>query len=295
MDETWRLIECCHAFVYFAPEAKAAYADAGLKGFWMGYFASRSAALGAPSPEVVTAAFYNFAPRMVARAIPDAWRYSSPETVLAARTAVVDRSLRRLLGDLVDSADVAEAAALAGRAAEAAPAPGRVLFAAHAALPRPAEPRLALWHAVTALREFRGDGHVAALLAAGLDGCEANVVAGALGLTPPEQRDYRGWTEQEWTAAADRLRDRGLLDADGAITAEGRADRRAIEDVTDRLARPPLDALGRDGAARLAELLRPLARRIVEAGAVPFPNAMAMLRSGHGADDQGAGADPAPS
>ncbi|MCO6003731.1 hypothetical protein NE236_01950 [Actinoallomurus purpureus] len=279
MDETWRLIESCHAFVYFAPETRALYADAGLKGFWMGYFASRSAALGAPSPEVVTAAFSNFAPRMVARAIPDAWRYSSPETVLAARTAVADRSLRRLLGDLVDSADVAEAAALAMRAVEASPAAGRVLFAAHAALPRPAEPHLALWHAVTALREFRGDGHVAVLLTAGIDGCEANVVTGAMGLTPPEQRDLRGWTGQEWAAAADRLRVRGILDADGALTSEGRAERQAIEDATDRLARPPLEALGPDGAARLTDLLRPLAERIIEAGAIPFPNAMAMPRT----------------
>jgi hypothetical protein len=275
MDETWQLIECYHTCVYFVPEVRQAYADAGLTGYWRGYFASRSAALGAAAPEVVTAAFYNFAPRMVARAIPDVWRRSTPEAVLSARIALVDRSLRRMLGDLLDEPAVAEAADLAGRAVDAASTAGRVLFAAHAALPRPAEPHLALWHAATALREFRGDGHVAALLAGGIDGCEANVLAGALGLTPPEQRDYRGWTEEEWAAAAGRLRARGLL-GDGGVTPEGRAGRQVIEDVTDRLARPPLDALGPDGTARLTDLLRPLAHGIIEAGAVPFPNAMAM-------------------
>ncbi|MEV5711671.1 hypothetical protein [Actinoallomurus sp. NPDC052274] len=280
MDETWRLIECCHAFVYFVPEARDAYAEAGLTGFWRGYFASRAAALGTAPAEVVTAAFHNFAPRMVARAIPDVWRRSSPAAVLAARTAVADRALRRLAGDLIDEPAVAEAAALAGRAVEASPVAGRVMFAAHAALPRPAEPHLALWHAATALREFRGDGHIAALLTAGIDGCEANVLSGALGLTPPEQRDHRGWTDEEWASAAGRLRARGLLDGDGdgAPTPHGRAEREAIEDVTDRLARPPLDALGPDGAARLADLLRPLARRIIEGGGLPFPNAMAMPR-----------------
>jgi hypothetical protein len=279
MDETWRLIESCHAFVYFVPETREGYAEAGLTGFWRGYFASRSAALGAAPAEVVTAAFHNFAPRMVARAIPDVWHRSSPQAVLAARTAVADRALRRLLGDLVDEPAVIEAAALAGRAVEASPAAGRVLFAAHAALPRPAAPHLALWHAVTALREFRGDGHIAALLTAGIDGCEANVLAGAMGLAPPEQRDFRGWTEQEWAAAADRLRAGGLLGDDGTISPEGRARRQAIEEATDRLARPPLDALGPDGAARLTDLLRPLARKIIEAGALPFPNAMATPRS----------------
>lgn len=279
MDETWRLIETCHVFVYFVPETKEAYADAGLKGYWMGYFASRSAALGAPPAEVVTAAFHNFAPRMVSRAIPDAWRYSSPEAVLTARTTIADRAWRRIVGDPAGDPGVTEAAELAWRAASAAPVAGRVLSAAHVALPRPEEPHLALWHAVTALREFRGDGHVAALLAAGLDGCEANVLAGALGLTTPRQREFRGWTEEEWAAAGGRLRERGWLDADGAVTAEGRARREEIEQVTDRLAAPPIDALGPDDAPRLAALLDPFARRLVEAGAGPFPNAVGMSKN----------------
>jgi hypothetical protein len=278
VEETWRLIECCHAVVYFAPEAKAAYTAIGLKGYWMGYFASRSAALGTPAAEVVSAAFYNFAPRMVGRAIPDAWRYSSPDRVLDARLEVADRVLNRVLGDALGGPGVAEAASLACRAAESAPAAGRTLFAAHAALSRPRAPHLALWQAVTALREFRGDGHVAALLTEEIDGCAANVLAGALGLTPPEQRTHRGWTEEEWEAARLRLRDRGWLDDTGAATAEGRLRRRAVEDTTERLARPALEPLGADGRERLAALLRPLAERIVEAGAIPFPNAMAMGR-----------------
>ncbi|MFI2351950.1 hypothetical protein ACH492_34095 [Streptomyces sp. NPDC019443] len=272
MDDIWQLLECVHAPVYFAPETGPVYSavGSGLKGFWMGYFASRAAALGAVAPEVVTAAFYNFAPARVARAIPDAWDRCPPEQVLAARLDVADQALRRLLGELVDGPEVVEAAELGRRAVQALPVAGRVLFAAHAALPVPEQPHLALWWAATALREFRGDGHVVALLAAGVDGCEANVISVALGLAPAEQRLNRGWSEDEWQDAEGRLRERGVLAEDGTLTDAGCLERDAIEVTTDRLARPLL------GDVRLAECLRPLARRIVEAGGVPFPNAMGL-------------------
>src|SRR2546423_14490091 len=109
----WRVFEPYHAMIYFAPEAREAYAAAGLKGFWMGYFASRAAPLGAVPASVVTATFFNFHPRMVTRAIPDAWRFSSPERVLQARYQAADAALRRLLGAKVDSIEVVEAAGLA--------------------------------------------------------------------------------------------------------------------------------------------------------------------------------------
>ncbi|MFI0446001.1 hypothetical protein [Actinomadura sp. 6N118] len=274
MDEVWRLIEAYHAPIYFSDEAAAAYKAAGLKGYWMGYFASRSAAMGEPGPEMVTATFYNFAPRRVERAIPDAWRFCAPGKVLDARLEAADRTLRRLLGDLITAPEVAEAAGLATQAAAACPPQGRPLAAAHAALPVPAEPHLALWWAATVLREFRGDGHIAALVTGGLDGCEANRVSVAVGTSSPQQREQRGWTEQEWDACTERLAARGWLTADGALTEQGRADRAAIEDTTDRLAAP---ALGPAATARLTECLRPLAHRIVgSGGAIPFPNAMAL-------------------
>ncbi|MEU7864380.1 hypothetical protein [Nonomuraea sp. NPDC049141] len=278
MEEIWRRLEACHATVYFAPEARSVSAAAGLKGFWMGYFASRSAALGAVPADVVTAVFYNFAPARVARAIPDAWTYCPPEAALTARLKVVDQSLRHLLGDLVAAPSTAEAAALARRAVDACPRAGRPLFAAHAAQPVPAEPHLALWWAATALRELRGDGHIAALLNAGLDGCEANVVSVALGAAPQQQRDFRGWTEVEWAAATDRLRDRGWLAADATLTAEGRRGRQAVETATERLAEPALAILGPEGIHRLGEYLRPLVQRIIDADAIPFPNAMGLPR-----------------
>lgn len=269
----WIVLEPIHAMIYFAPEARELYTAAGLKGYWMGYFASRAAALGAAPAPVVTATFYNFAPRLVERAIPDAWRFSTPDRVLAARLEAADRALRRLLGAEVTSAHVTAAADLARRAVEGCPVEGRPLFAAHLGLPWPQEQHLALWHAATLLREFRGDGHVAALLLAGIDGCAAHVAVAAAGVVSRDTlQPNRGWSDEEWAAAQARLTARGWLDADGQLTPAGQAARSALEEQTDRLALPPWDRLGLDACTRLHELARPLTLQIVAAGGIPSPN-----------------------
>jgi hypothetical protein len=269
----WQALETLHMTVYFAPEPRDAYRRAGLRGGWMGYFASRSAAMGPVPAEVVVATFYNFHPRMVHRAIPDAWGFAPPEAVLAARLEGADAALRRLLGGWAEGPEAAEAAALGRRAMEGRDPAGRPLFAAHAALGWPEEPHLALWHAATLYREFRGDGHVACLLADGVDGCEAHVLAAGAGQLPGAfLREYRGWSEEEWAAAAARLRARGLVTGDGRLTEAGRATRGAIEDRTDDLAVDPWRHLGEQGCARLLDLLGRPTRLIVQGRGVPFPN-----------------------
>ena len=268
----WRALETLHMTVYFAPEPRDAYRRTGLRGGWMGYFASRSAAMGPVPAEVVAATFYNFHPRMVHRAIPDAWGFAPPERVLAARVEGADAALRRLLGSWADSPAAAEAATLTGQAMQDQDRSGRPLFAAHAALGWPEEPHLALWHGATLYREFRGDGHVASLLTDGVGGCEAHVLAAAAGQLPGSLlREYRGWSDEEWPEAAAGLRSRGWL-ADGALTEAGRAARDARERRTDDLAMPPWRQLGPDGCARLLELLDQPVRLVVEGDGIPFPN-----------------------
>src|SRR5688500_13849251 len=167
----------------------------------MGYFGMRAAPLGAASPELVTAVFYNFAPRMVSRALPDAWSVASPAAYLQVRLEGVDLALRRLLGD-VSTPEIVEAAALAREAALAVDVAGRPLAAANRALPWPVEPHLALWHACTILREARGDGHVAALVAHGVGPCQALALyAREHSLDPAYMRAARGWTVEEWSLA----------------------------------------------------------------------------------------------
>ncbi|MHB8670036.1 MAG: SCO6745 family protein [Acidimicrobiales bacterium] len=271
----WGALEAYHALVYFAPETNDAYAAVGMKGYWMGYFASRAAPMGAVPPEVVTATFFNFHPHVrVGRAIPDAWNLApSLDAILDARLQVADTALRRILGPdgWLDSQEITQAAELARRAVDACKPEGRALFAGHASLEWPALPHLALWHAATLLREFRGDGHVAALVAAGLDGCEALVTHAGSGAVPDEVlRSSRGWSEDEWAAAVSRLRDRGQVEGEnGALSAEGRARREEVERITDEAAMAPWRALGAESCDQLFSLVAPRSRAIVEAGGVP--------------------------
>lgn len=272
--DLWVRFETYHDVTYFTPESRAVTDALGCKGGWMGYFGQRAAPLGAVPPEVVTAAFYNFHPRMVARALPDAWDVATPARFLAARLEGVDRALRRML----DSLDVAEAAELAGQAAEAAPTAGRVLAAANRALPVPDEPHLALWQACTTLRESRGDGHVAALVAADLGPCETLVLFSAdKSLDPAYMRAARGWSEEEWREAEAALTGRGLLDGEGGgLTPAGRALREDVERRTDEAATRPWDVLGAAGTARFAELTTPIALRLGRLNEAMRTNPMAI-------------------
>ncbi|MBJ7356823.1 hypothetical protein [Nocardioides sp.] len=253
----WTLFEPLHAVTYFAPEPRAAFEAAGYRGFWRGYFAGRSAPLG-PAPAAVSTALYaGFAPSMVERAIPSVWDLAPPEAALKAR---LDGSVAVLGRLLAGSPGVEEAADLLREVASGAPTSGRALGAANAALPWPEEPLGELWHAATVLRELRGDGHVLAQLAVGLDGLSTMVLRCGHDMTREVLQRNRGWGDLEWEIAAERLTERGLLHRDGRISEAGAATLARAEEITDRLAQEPWDALGPDRTARWVELATPLAR-----------------------------------
>lgn len=269
-------LEPIHAVTYFAPEARAALDGLGFRGFWMGYFAARSAPFGVVPTEVVTAAFYNFAPQRVAKALPAAWDFASPADALRARETSAVAALRRC--DVGDGDDVRTAADLAEKAARNAPMDGRPLFAANRALAWPDEPVARLWHAVTLLREQRGDGHVAVLAAMGISGREANVLHAAAGRVPREfimrSRDY---DDAQWNVYQDRLARRGLLDGE-QLTDAGREVKARIEDTTDVLALSALDALDDGEVETLFRALTPITRKVVSAGDVPAATPMGLSR-----------------
>lgn len=275
--------EPVHAVTYFAPEARAALDDLGYRGFWMGYFAARSAPLGKVAREVVAAIFYNFTHERVAKALPAAWEIAGPEAALRARRESAVAALRRY-GIAADE-NVTVAAELAGKAARQAPVDGRPLFAANLALPWPEDPLAALWHATTLLREQRGDTHVAVLAAAGISGRESNVLHAAAGKIP---RDYiaraRDYDEATWRHHEQRLAERGLLNEDGSPTAAGRELKDRIESKTDALALSALDALGDDEVETLFRALTPITRAVVAGGDVPAATPMGLRR-----DDLGDG------
>ncbi|CAL9585489.1 SCO6745 family protein [Streptomyces sp. enrichment culture] len=260
-----------HSTVYFSPEFGEELAGVGVTDPQAAYFAGRAAAMGAVGAGAVAGTFYNFNHALIARHLPAVWETASPADVLAARLRAADRTVRRLLGDAVDSAELAEAAGLALRATEACTRHARPLYAAHADLPVPDAPHLAYWHAATLLREHRGDAHLAALLGAGLDPLEAVVshTATGTGLSPRWLLASRGWEQSDWDAAVERLRGRGLMDEGGALTEAGAALREEVEDHTDRMDTAPYAHLGAAGVERLTELAKGLLARAAAAGAFP--------------------------
>ncbi|MFE1952166.1 hypothetical protein ACFW9D_17090 [Streptomyces sp. NPDC059524] len=273
--EVWQKLEPLHAVTYFAPECVTAHREVGLRGFWMGYFGARAAPLGAVAAGVVEAAFFNFHPAMVRRAIPDAWGFAAPEAVLRARSTAAAEALRRVAPAAVASAERINP--LLERVIAAADGAGRPLFAANRDLALPDDPVGALWQHTTTLREHRGDGHVAALTAEGVSGCEAHVLFSACeGTDASILRDNRGWSKDEWQAATDRLAARALLDGEGRPTAGGGALRDHVESRTDALAVRPYEELGQRGFAQLQELLAPLAEQALASDTIPFPNPMGL-------------------
>jgi hypothetical protein len=251
-----RAVEPLHSQVYFAPELEEHLGALGLERGRMIYFAGRAAPMGAVGPGVVTATFCNFSPALIARHIPRAWA-----------------SLTRLLGgpETVEAPETAELAGLLREACSVLSPEARPLYAAHADLPWPDEPLLQVWHGASLLREYRGDGHLAALLDADLTGLEALIThtATGRGFTVEAARKLRGWTEEQWDDACAALIDRGLLTADFALTDEGVELRETVEAETDLLSADPFLHLGPERTERVVELARGMARLVVGAGAYP--------------------------
>ena len=272
-DRCWRVFEPLHALTYFAPESREAADAVGLKGWWMCYFAFRAAPLGPAPASVVRSTFFNFHSSRTNRAIPDAWELASVEAVLDARAASAAAALRRTVGDQLLEETLPALLPIAHLAASACECAGRPLAAANQALAVPEDPVAQLWQLLTVLREHRGDGHVACLAFAGLDGCEALVMHAASGAVPAQiLRTSRNWPEDEWPFAEQRLLRRGLLDESGVASAAGVEMRAGIEVDTNRLAGQPYAEIGGERTDRLTELLRPLARAVVRSGGFPSVN-----------------------
>lgn len=263
----WRTIEAIHTVVYFTPEARTAYKAIGLRGYWSGYFASRSAPLGTPGPELVTATFFGFAPYMVEKAIPDAWKLANRDEILATRRILANRALQGTIGSEKGVLEVADALL---EAADRVSYAGRALASAHHALPAPETPFDRLWHACSVLREYRGDGHNAVLTAARIGPVEANIMQVHIGKAGDEQQALRGWTDKHWAAGHERLVDRGWLDAKGNLTDAGLSGRQEIEALTDAASN---DAVTHLLGTPVASSMLGWARTIVKSGVIPFPNA----------------------
>ena len=270
----WARVETLHAVTYFSEESRAAARDCGLRGFWMGYFGFRAAPLGAVGADDVVDAFFGFAPAMVRRSIPDAWAYASPEVLLDARAAAAAAALRAHcpgIDGVAERVNGPLTAALVGRDDE----PGAPLFSANLRLALPDDPVARLWQICTTVREHRGDHHVAAWRASGMRPLDvlALFVADS-GIPRATLADYRGWTDDEWSDAATRLRERALADDDGGVTDAGRDLRARVEAATDAATADLLGTIDDGTVAALGDA----AAAVAASGVLPYPNPIGLPR-----------------
>ncbi len=255
-----------------------------MRGFWSGYFAARAAPLGRVGAGPVTAAFFNFHPAMVARAVPGCWDVVAPGTLCRVRAIAAAEALGEVCRVEARSALLASLPLLR-RAVAACDGAGRIMAGANRSL----WPRIAtalgtgglgeVWQACSTLREHRGDGHVAALVAHGVSGLEAHVLAAGTKAIPVELlRDSRGWSEAEWEDATAALTRRGLLHGDGRVTDSGRTLHGEVEGLTDELAEPAYAGLSDPALEELHGALAACADDVAASGVVPFPNPMGLPR-----------------
>jgi catechol 2,3-dioxygenase-like lactoylglutathione lyase family enzyme len=259
------LVEPIGVIPYSADEPNESMFALGFTNYWDTYFAGRAAPLGASVPAgVVHALFYNFGPGEVARHIPKVWSTTTPEAAIAARQQGCVNALRRILGDLVDTPDFARAVELLTTAATSAPLEGRPMYAALRALPLPEEPVARLFHAASLLREHRGDGHVAALMAEGIGGLEAHVLLALdLRIPAPTFGRIHHLPSALLTDLIDTMKNRGLVRDDSTFTPAGREVKDRVETLTDELAVVPYEVLDTAELEELVAALEPLAQKLV--------------------------------
>ncbi|WP_153506173.1 SCO6745 family protein [Cumulibacter manganitolerans] len=272
----YQAFEPLHLVAYFGPQVGEVAKAEGL-GFYASYVGFRGAPLGPASPAVITSSFYNWNPAAVEKGWQDALSSHSVEQLLDAREQIADKALTVAFGNrrghdalprLVDR--MTELLARGDRA-------GRPLGSANLGLSRDLEPHVGLWQAFTTWREWRGDGHIAALVVNGLSPIEALVLhesehpdpaAKVSGMGRAQTQKSRAWSDEQWGAAADALRTRGLLEAGAErLTEAGAALQRKVEDETDDAAAGVW--AGVDDADEIFAAARPYVKAVIDAGLLP--------------------------
>ncbi len=263
--------------VYFSPECHAAYEALGFgpsAGSMGGvaapeptaYFTSRGSVMGQVTGEVVAAAFGVFNPAVVVPLVTQGWLVTDAPTIEAARTEGAVGQLVRILGE--EPEGVHRSVELLHRASDGLRPEGKPLFAGLLAQALPGSPLGDAWRLGDRLREHRGDVHVNAWTLAGFDAPEIGLATELYWGLP--MRTYvrtRAWSNEDLDAAEARLVERGLV-ADGALTEQGRAEREAVEEATDRACQPIVDALG-DDLDELVRLLQGWSAQVQAASGYP--------------------------
>jgi hypothetical protein len=229
--------------VYFSPECHSRYEALGFEPSpgdmngvarpeMISYFTSRGSLMGQVPGELVAAAFAVFNPSIVIPSVTAGWKVTDAATICAARRAGAVAQLQRILGHQPDG--IEKVRDILQRSAEKLRPEGRPLFAGTLSQSMPEDPLAAAWHLGDMLREFRGDAHTAAWISAGIDATEIGLLTELYwGLPLKTYSRTRGWSEDDYAAAIDRLESRGLI-SNNAFTEAGRSVREDVERNTDR-------------------------------------------------------------
>jgi hypothetical protein len=263
--------------VYFSPECHANYEKLGFapsRGEFNGvmapdgpaYFTSRGSVMGHVPGEVVAAAFAVFNPAVVIPSVAHGWTLTDAATICSARDNGAIAQLHRVLGETPEGAT--RALVLLQRAIEPLKPEGRPLYAGLRSLSIPNSTMGAIWRLGDMLREYRGDSHTAAWISAGFTACEIGILSELYwGLPIKSYSKSRGWTDEDYGHAIERLERDGLL-RDNALTDKGRDARDSVENATDIQCQPIVDVLGNDISA-LISILRPWCAQIRDAKGYP--------------------------
>lgn len=223
------------------------------------YFTSRGSLMGQVPGELVAAAFAVFNPKIVVPAVDAGWAITDARTICAARRDGAVAQLRRILGS--EPSGVLEVREVLEVAVGALRPEGRPLFAGTLSQPVPEDPLAACWHFGDMLREYRGDAHTAAWISAGFDATEIGLMTELFwGLPLKSYSRTRGWSEEDYSLAIDRLTSRGLI-ADGTFTDSGRAAREIVERDTDLQMTGAIEAMG-ESLDRLLGILTPWSQSV---------------------------------
>jgi hypothetical protein len=264
-----------HAPVYGSRELRGLLAEEGISTRMGCYLAQRSAPMGVPGPELVAATFYGFSPRAVAENLHGVWERISPDRVVELTLESMRELLDRLLAQHGEEVD--ELARLLAPVAAAQPLAGRPLAAAWASVALTGNASVDAWLATCVIRESRGDGHIALLVAEGIGPLESHLMTqGDRPALRSTLETLRGWTPAEIEEAVEGLRERRLLDAEGMRTDAARALRADIERRTDALSAGPWTAAGSAEVTRIGDLALQLVPAVLTSGTL-LPPVLARL------------------
>ncbi|MDD2859266.1 MAG: hypothetical protein PHU75_11405 [Candidatus Nanopelagicales bacterium] len=251
-----------------SPEAMAAIEVIGVPRK-AAFLALRGAPMGRASASVVAAAFHAFPRSRFEQHLDPVWEVTTPLAVVEATHTSIPVMAARIFGDSVDGGALRSVGDLLVATVAALDVAGRPLAAANQAVVPPAEPWARLWRAWTTLREYRGDGHVAALVASDLDVPEAQVLSATWGSDRYDidmLRATRRLDDDVWSSAQAALHVRGLLDRAGALTASGRALREDIELRTDQACMRAWSRFTTDELRTIFDFTSALSAQVIESG-----------------------------